>query len=145
MSNILVVGGAGYIGSHTCLSLSQRGYTPIVFDSLANGHREFVQWGPFEQGDVRDRERLDQVISYYKPVAIVHFAGLIEVSQSIGDPVAFFESNVSGSLRFLQPRSTLASTSWCFPQPAQPMESLGQSRSVKITRNRRSTRTAEAN
>jgi UDP-glucose 4-epimerase len=55
MSNILVVGGAGYIGSHTCLSLSQRGYTPIVFDSLANGHREFVQWGPFEQGDVRDR------------------------------------------------------------------------------------------
>lgn len=98
MSNILVVGGAGYIGSHTCLNLSQRGYTPIVFDSLVNGHKEFVQWGPLEQGDVRDRERLDQVMSYYKPVAIVHFAGLIEVSQSISDPVAFFESNVSGSI-----------------------------------------------
>lgn len=98
MTNILVVGGAGYIGSHTCLNLSQRGYTPIVFDSLVNGHREFVQWGPFAQGDVRDRERLDEVISNYKPVAIVHFAGLIEVSQSISDPMAFFESNVSGSI-----------------------------------------------
>jgi UDP-glucose 4-epimerase len=61
MTNILVVGGAGYIGSHTCLNLSQKGYTPIVFDSLVNGHKELVQWGPFEQGDVRDRERLDQV------------------------------------------------------------------------------------
>jgi UDP-glucose 4-epimerase len=78
--------------------LVPEGYTPIVFDSLVNGHRELVQWGPFEQGDVRDRERLDQVISTYKPAAIVHFAGLIEVSQSISDPVAFFESNVSGSI-----------------------------------------------
>ena len=98
MANILVIGGAGYIGSHTCLNLSEKGYTPVVFDSLVNGHREFVQWGPFEEGDVRDRKRLDQVISNYKPAAIVHFAGLIEVGQSISDPVAFFESNVSGSI-----------------------------------------------
>src|SRR5664279_3420310 len=98
MTNILVTGGAGYIGSHTCLNLSQKGYTPIVFDNLVNGHKEFVQWGPFEQGDVRDRERLDQVMLKYKPAAIVHFAGLIEVSQSIADPVAFFDNNVSGSL-----------------------------------------------
>jgi UDP-glucose 4-epimerase len=53
MTNILVVGGAGYIGSHTCLEL-----TPVVFDNLVNGHREFVQWGPFEQGDVRDENEL---------------------------------------------------------------------------------------
>jgi UDP-glucose 4-epimerase len=59
-----------------------------------------LQWGPFEQGDGRDRGRLYQVISNYKPVAIVHFAGLIEVSKSISDPVVFFESNVSGSLTF---------------------------------------------
>ena len=98
MTNILVVGGAGYIGSHTCLDLSRKGYTPIVFDNLVNGHREFVQWGPFEHGDVRDRKRLDQVISAHKPAAIVHFAGLIEVSQSISDPVAFFENNISGSI-----------------------------------------------
>ena len=98
MTNILVTGGAGYIGSHTCLALSQKGYTPVVFDSLVNGHREFVQWGPFEQGDVRDRARLDQVIAKHKPAAIVHFAGLIEVGQSMSDPIAFFENNVAGSL-----------------------------------------------
>ena len=98
MTNILVVGGAGYIGSHTCLNLSTKGYTPIVYDSLINGHREFVQWEPFEQGDVRDRDRLGHVILKYKPEAIVHFAGLIEVAQSISDPLAFFENNVTGAL-----------------------------------------------
>jgi hypothetical protein len=98
MTNILVTGGAGYIGSHTCLALAHNGYTPVAFDNLVNGHRELVQWGPFEQGDVRDRKRLDQVISNYQPAAIIHFAGLIEVAESITDPVAFFDNNVSGSL-----------------------------------------------
>jgi UDP-glucose 4-epimerase len=98
MANILVTGGAGYIGSHTCLALAKKGYTPVVFDNLVNGHREFVQWGPFEQGDIRDRARLEQVIDRYKPAAIVHFAGLIEVAESIADPVAFFDNNVSGSV-----------------------------------------------
>ena len=56
---ILVVGGAGYIGSHTCLELARQGFTPVVFDNLSNGHQEFVKWGPFEPGDIRDRARLD--------------------------------------------------------------------------------------
>ena len=67
MTHILVTGGAGYIGSHTCLALAEKGYTPVVYDNLVNGHREFVQWGPFEQGDVRDRARLEQVILSYRP------------------------------------------------------------------------------
>src|SRR5665213_490371 len=98
MTNILVVGGAGYIGSHTCLNLSQKGYTPVVYDSLLNGHREFVQWGPFEHGDIRDGKRLDEVLLAHRPAAIVHFAGLIEVGQSITDPAAFFDNNVAGSI-----------------------------------------------
>src|ERR1700709_32866 len=98
MTSILVTGGAGYIGSHTCLALSERGYTPVVYDNLVNGHREFVQWGPLEEGDIRDQARLDQVIQAYKPVAIVHFAGLIEVAESVTNPIAFFENNVSGSV-----------------------------------------------
>ena len=98
MTNILVTGGAGYIGSHTCIALAEKGYNPVVYDNLVNGHREFVQWGPFEQGDVRDRERLERVISLYKPAAIVHFAGLIEVAESVADPVAFFDNNVTGSV-----------------------------------------------
>ncbi len=98
MVNILVTGGAGYIGSHTCLALAEKGYTPVVYDNLVNGHREFAQWGPLEQGDVRDRARLEQVIHSYRPAAIIHFAGLIEVAKSVANPIAFFDSNVSGSV-----------------------------------------------
>jgi UDP-glucose 4-epimerase len=54
MTNILVTGGAGYIGSHTCKALAAAGFVPITFDNLENGHREAVQWGPLIVGDVRD-------------------------------------------------------------------------------------------
>ncbi len=56
--NILVTGGAGYIGSHACKALAQAGYTPIVFDNLIFGHVEAVKWGPLEIGDITDRKRL---------------------------------------------------------------------------------------
>ncbi|CAN7205590.1 UDP-glucose 4-epimerase GalE [Rhizobium sp. LjRoot30] len=98
---ILVVGGAGYIGSHTCLELARQGFTPVVFDNLSNGHQEFVKWGPFEQGDIRDRARLDDVLARYRPAAILHFAALIEVGQSIREPAAFYDNNVVGTLTLL--------------------------------------------
>lgn len=98
MTNILVVGGAGYIGSHTCLDLSNKGFTPVVYDNLGNGHAEFVRWGPFERGDIRDRGRLDAVFEKYRPAAVVHFAALIEVGESVRNPAAFFENNVAGTL-----------------------------------------------
>lgn len=98
---ILVVGGAGYIGSHTCLELSKRGFLPIVYDNLSNGHGEFVKWGPLERGDIRDRERLDEVMRTYQPAAILHFAALIEVGESVKDPVSFYDNNVIGSLTLL--------------------------------------------
>ncbi|MBO3758867.1 UDP-glucose 4-epimerase GalE [Ciceribacter sp. L1K22] len=98
---VLVVGGAGYIGSHTCLHLSRKGFLPIVYDNLTNGHSEFVKWGPLEQGDIRDRARLDEVLAKHKPVAIMHFAALIEVGESVKEPVAFYENNVIGSLTLL--------------------------------------------
>jgi UDP-glucose 4-epimerase len=101
LTNILVVGGAGYIGSHTCLDLASRGFTPIVYDNLSNGHAEFVRWGPFEHGDIRDRARLDAVLDTYKPAAIVHFAALIEVGESVRNPTGFFENNVAGTLTLL--------------------------------------------
>jgi UDP-glucose 4-epimerase len=98
---ILVVGGAGYIGSHTCLDLANKGYKPVVFDNFSNGHREFVKWGPAEEGDIRDRARLDEVLAKHKPSAILHFAALIEVGESVKDPVAFYENNVIGTLTLL--------------------------------------------
>jgi UDP-glucose 4-epimerase len=101
MTNILVVGGAGYIGSHTCLDLAGKGFTPVVYDNLTNGHAEFVQWGPLERGDIRDRVRLASVIKAYQPAAIVHFAALIEVGESVKAPAAFFDNNVAGTLSLL--------------------------------------------
>jgi UDP-glucose 4-epimerase len=102
MANILVAGGAGYIGAHTCLDLFNKGYTPIVYDNLSNGHREFVKWGPLEQGDIRDRDKLDEVFRKYKPSAIVHFAAAIEVGESVRDPAAFYENNVGGTITLLR-------------------------------------------
>ncbi|MGO4437298.1 UDP-glucose 4-epimerase GalE [Rhizobium sp. RAF56] len=98
---VLVVGGAGYIGSHTCLELASRGFKPVVFDNFSNGHREFVKWGPAEEGDIRDRGRVDEVLAKHKPAAILHFAALIEVGQSVVDPVSFYENNVIGTLTLL--------------------------------------------
>ena len=98
---VLVVGGAGYIGSHTCLDLANKGYKPVVFDNFSNGHREFVKWGPAEEGDIRDRARIDEVLAKHKPSAILHFAALIEVGESVKDPVAFYENNVVGTLTLL--------------------------------------------
>ncbi|MBX4971289.1 UDP-glucose 4-epimerase GalE [Rhizobium binae] len=98
---VLVVGGAGYIGSHTCLDLANKGYKPVVFDNFSNGHREFVKWGPAEEGDIRDRARLDEVLAKHKPAAILHFAALIEVGESVKDPASFYENNVIGTLTLL--------------------------------------------
>jgi len=102
MTNILVAGGAGYIGSHTCLDLFSKGFTPIVYDNLSNGHAEFVKWGPLEIGDIRDRNRLDQVLAKYKPNAIIHFAAAIEVGESTQDPGAYYDNNVGGTITLLR-------------------------------------------
>ncbi len=101
-TKILVTGGAGYIGSHTCLALAAKGYVPVVYDNFSSGHREFVKWGPAEEGDIRDRSRLREVLALHKPVAVLHFAGLIEVGQSFKEPEAFYDINVGGSLALLQ-------------------------------------------
>jgi UDP-glucose 4-epimerase len=102
MTNILVAGGAGYIGSHTCLDLFSKGFTPIVYDNLSNGHAEFAKWGPLEIGDIRDRGRLDEVLKKYKPEAIVHFAAAIEVGESVKNPGAFYDNNVGGTISLLR-------------------------------------------
>ena len=79
---VLVTGGAGYIGSHTCKALAQAGYQPVVYDNLMHGHAWAVKWGPLEAGDIRDASRLGEVFSLYKPAAVLHFAGLAYVGES---------------------------------------------------------------
>ncbi|MFL6819800.1 MAG: UDP-glucose 4-epimerase GalE [Bradyrhizobium sp.] len=102
MTKVLVAGGAGYIGSHTCLDLFRNGFIPVVYDNLSNGHAEFVKWGPLEVGDIRDRGKLEEVLRKHKPVAIVHFAAAIEVGQSVKDPAAYYDNNVSGTIALLR-------------------------------------------
>lgn len=98
MSNVLVVGGAGYIGSHACKALHAHGYTPVVLDNYASGHRHAVQWGPVVEGDVRDPDILSRVFSEYAPIGVMHFAANIEVGEGERDPLSFWDNNVVGPI-----------------------------------------------
>lgn len=100
--NILVTGGAGYIGSHTCKVLAHWGYTPIAFDNLAYGHRWAVKWGPMVEGDILDHEALDKVMRQYKPDAVIHFAAYAYVGESVAEPLKYYRNNVDGSLYLLE-------------------------------------------
>lgn len=99
--NVLVTGGAGYIGSHACRALALAGYTPVAVDNLVGGHEWAVKWGPLESGDVRDAAFLDAVFAKYKPVAAMHFAAFIAVGESVADPAKYYENNVGGTLGLL--------------------------------------------
>jgi UDP-glucose 4-epimerase len=102
VQTILVAGGAGYVGSHCCLALAEAGFRPVVYDNLTNGHEAFVQWGDLEQGDIRDAARLDAVIARHNPVAVLHFAALIEVGESVKEPGRFYDNNVVGALTLIE-------------------------------------------
>jgi UDP-arabinose 4-epimerase len=102
MQNILVTGGAGYIGSHACKALSKAGYRPIAYDNLSFGHEWAVQWGPLERGDILDRQRLEEVLKQHQPVAVMHFAAFTYVGESVTDPGKYYRNNVAGSLVLLE-------------------------------------------
>lgn len=96
--SVVVTGGAGYVGSHACKALAQAGMTPIVYDNLVRGNRWAVKWGPFEEGDIQDGDRLKGVFQKYKPVAIMHFAAYAYVGESIHEPAMYYNNNLTGSL-----------------------------------------------
>lgn len=100
--NVLVTGGAGYIGSHTCKALAQAGFRPVVYDNLVYGHEWAVKWGPLEVGDIADRARLDEVFATYRPVAVIHFAAFAYVGESVTNPGKYYRNNVSGSLSLIE-------------------------------------------
>jgi UDP-glucose-4-epimerase GalE len=102
MTRILVAGGAGYIGSHCCKALAGAGFEPVVYDNLSTGHREFVKWGPLVEGDIRDGERLRAVMRDVRPAAVMHFAALALVGESMTDPRAYYDVNLAGGLRLLE-------------------------------------------
>lgn len=103
---ILVTGGAGYIGSHTCKSLARAGYEPIVFDNFESGLRSAVKWGPCEEGDIRNTDAIRGVIQKYRPDAIIHFAAYLKVEESVKYPGKYYLNNVGGTVSLLEAMRT---------------------------------------
>lgn len=98
---ILVVGGAGYIGSHMVKLLGQRGCAVTTLDDLSSGHRDAVLIGDFVQGDMADTELLRGVFAQRKYDAVMHFASFIEVGESVREPAKYYRNNVANTLALL--------------------------------------------
>ena len=102
MDKVLVTGGAGYIGSHACKALKASGFIPVTYDSLVTGWEDAVKFGPFEKGDLLDRARLDQVFNEHQPIAVMHFAALSQVGESMQKPGLYWQNNVEGSRNLIE-------------------------------------------
>ena len=135
MSAVLVIGGAGYIGAHTCKALSEAGHQPVVFDNLSSGFEDAVRWGPLVLGDIREPSALRAAILEHAVTAIIHFASLIEVGRSMTQPDIFYDVNVVGTLNLLNALRGTAVTRLVFSSSAavygqsgaSPLELLSES------------------
>ncbi|MFG6611984.1 UDP-glucose 4-epimerase GalE [Sulfitobacter sp. 1A12057] len=102
MAKVLVTGGAGYIGAHACKALAQAGYTPVAFDNLSTGHRAAVKFGPLVEGDLLNRAAIDAALAEHAPIAVMHFAALSQVGDSMQDPGRYWRENVVGGLNLIE-------------------------------------------
>ncbi len=145
MKQVLVVGGAGYIGSHMVWLLGQKGVDVVTLDNLSSGHRDAVKHGRFVHGDIADRLVLDKVFSENRFDAVMHFASFIQVGESVQDPAKYYQNNVANTLNLLNAmrahnvqRFIFSSTAAIFgePQyspidekhPRQPINPYGRSK-----------------
>ena len=107
---ILVTGGMGYIGSHTCVQLMNAGMTPVIVDNLCNANAKVLaritaitgKEPVFYQGDIRDEAFLDSVFAKHRIDAVIHFAGLKAVGESVEKPVEYYDNNINGTLVLLR-------------------------------------------
>ncbi|WP_176049939.1 UDP-glucose 4-epimerase GalE [Burkholderia sp. BCC1644] len=98
---VLVTGGAGYIGSHTCKALAQAGHEPIAYDNLSTGHCDAVRWGPLVVADILDRQALSKALAAHRPDVVIHFAALAYVGESVLAPDRYYTVNVAGACTLL--------------------------------------------
>ena len=99
---ILIVGGAGYIGSHVNKMLNLHGFDTVVFDNLSYGHRDFVKWGVFEEGDLSEMDDIRRVFQKYPITAVMQFAAFTYVGESVDDPQKYYLNNLCNTLNLLE-------------------------------------------
>jgi UDP-glucose 4-epimerase/UDP-arabinose 4-epimerase len=123
---VLVAGGAGYVGAHTCKALARADFLPVVLDNLSTGHRDFVRWGPLVQADLHDTSKITDTIRQHDCVAVLHFAAFALVGESVTDPAKYYANNVTGTLSLLAGMRAagcdalvFSSTCAVYGQPAQ--------------------------
>ena len=97
----LIVGGAGYVGSHVNKYLAGRGHQTVVYDNLVYGHRDFVKWGDFVEGDLADLEALRSCFRRYPIRSVMHFGSFAYVGESVSDPGKYYRNNVANTLNLL--------------------------------------------
>ncbi|MFN4129131.1 MAG: UDP-glucose 4-epimerase GalE [Paracoccaceae bacterium] len=102
LDHVLVTGGAGYVGSHACKALKNAGFIPVTFDNLSTGWEQAVKFGPLVRGDLMDRPSVDAAFAQYQPVAVLHFAALSLVGESMKDPAHYWRVNVGGALNLAE-------------------------------------------
>ena len=142
---VLVTGGAGYIGSHTTKALSRAGYRVVAYDNLVAGHAEAVKFGPLVRGDISDVAALRAALREHAINAVMHFAGYLDVGESVRDPVKYYRNNVTGTLAVLEAMAAesvrhfvLSSTCATYGEPVEtpilethpqlPVSSYGESK-----------------
>ncbi|MGJ8598194.1 UDP-glucose 4-epimerase GalE [Sulfitobacter sp.] len=116
--NVLVVGGAGYIGSHTTLALKAAGFTPVVYDDFSAGHRDACFGDYLVEGNLANTDLLVQTMQRYDIDSVIHFAALIEAGQSVVTPLPFFNNNLGGTLSLLDAMNTAGVTRLVFSSTA---------------------------
>jgi UDP-arabinose 4-epimerase len=94
---VLVTGGAGFIGSHTCKQLAAHDFEPVTFDNLSTGNRQSVQWGPLVESDILDTVALVDAIEKFDAQAVIHFAASAYVGDSVREPTSYYRNNVEGT------------------------------------------------
>ena len=99
--NVLVTGGAGYIGSHTCKVLKSNNFNPVTYDNLSSGRKDFVKWGPLVIGELNDKNKIIKTIKKYKIKSIIHLAAKSIIEDSESDKTKYFKNNLYGTIALL--------------------------------------------
>ena len=133
--NILVTGGAGFIGSHACKALAAKGFMPIAYDNISRGNQWAVKWGPLEIGNIADPQRVRETLEKYRPAAVMHFAAYAYVGEFCSAAIALLPDNFAATAVLLR-RYWISNAFRLFFHRVAPATGVPESvRSPKITRN----------